>query len=75
VSGASTRVAGRRQWALPKEADPNAPLLEVEGLTTHFSLPSATVHAVDDVTGASPEPTTRTSPGKTSTTSTLEVSK
>jgi oligopeptide/dipeptide ABC transporter ATP-binding protein len=49
VSGASTRVAGRRQWALPKEADPNAPLLEVEGLTTHFSLPNATVHAVDDV--------------------------
>ena len=48
-AGAAGRVAGRRQWALPKEADPNAPLLEVEGLTTHFKLPSATVHAVDDV--------------------------
>jgi oligopeptide/dipeptide ABC transporter ATP-binding protein len=47
--GAATRVAGRRQWPLPKEADPNAPLLSVEHLTTHFRLPSATVHAVDDV--------------------------
>jgi len=44
----STR-AGRRQWPLPKQADPSAPLLEVEHLTTHFSLPNATVHAVDDV--------------------------
>ena len=26
--GAAARVAGRRQWPLPKEADPNAPLLE-----------------------------------------------
>ena len=42
-------MAGRRQWPLPKEADPNAPLLVVEHLTTHFRLPSATVHAVDDV--------------------------
>jgi oligopeptide/dipeptide ABC transporter ATP-binding protein len=41
--------AGRRQWPLPKQADPSAPLLEVEHLTTHFSLPNATVHAVDDV--------------------------
>jgi oligopeptide/dipeptide ABC transporter ATP-binding protein len=40
---------GRRRWPLPKQADPAAPLLEVEGLTTHFSLPGATVHAVDDV--------------------------
>ena len=47
--GAAIRVAGRRQWPLPKEADPNAPLLEVEHLTTHFRLPGATVHAVDDV--------------------------
>jgi len=47
--GAATRVAGRRQWPLPKEADPNAPLLSVEHLTTHFQLPSAMVHAVDDV--------------------------
>jgi oligopeptide/dipeptide ABC transporter ATP-binding protein len=47
--GAAGRVAGRRQWPLPKDADPNAPLLEVEHLTTHFRLASATVHAVDDV--------------------------
>ena len=47
--GAAARVAGRRQWPLPKEADPDAPLLSVEHLTTHFRLPSATVHAVDDV--------------------------
>ncbi len=49
AAGAAARVAGRRQWPLPREADPNAPLLEVEHLTTHFTLPSATVHAVDDV--------------------------
>jgi peptide/nickel transport system ATP-binding protein len=48
-SGAAGRVAGRRQWPLPKQADPAAPLLSVEHLTTHFRLPSATVHAVDDV--------------------------
>jgi oligopeptide/dipeptide ABC transporter ATP-binding protein len=48
-SGAAARVAGRRQWPLPKAADPSAPLLQVEHLTTHFRLPSATVHAVDDV--------------------------
>jgi oligopeptide/dipeptide ABC transporter ATP-binding protein len=49
VSGAAGRVAGRRQWPLPRDADPDAPLLEVEHLTTHFRLPNATVHAVDDV--------------------------
>ncbi|HXG27135.1 MAG TPA: ABC transporter ATP-binding protein [Candidatus Binatia bacterium] len=49
AAGAASRVAGRRQWPLPREADPAAPLLEVEGLTTQFSLPGATVHAVDDV--------------------------
>jgi oligopeptide/dipeptide ABC transporter ATP-binding protein len=47
--GAAGRVAGRRQWPLPKEADPNAPLLRVEHLTTTFALPNATVHAVEDV--------------------------
>ena len=47
--GAASRVAGRRQWPLPKEADPAAPLLRVEHLTTKFRLPNATVHAVDDV--------------------------
>ena len=49
VAGAASRVAGRRQWPLPKEADPDAPLLRVEHLTTQFRLPNATVHAVDDV--------------------------
>jgi oligopeptide/dipeptide ABC transporter ATP-binding protein len=43
------RPLGRRQWPLPKQADPEAPLLVVEGLTTHFTLASGTVHAVDDV--------------------------
>jgi len=47
--GAAPRVAARRQWPLPRAADPDAPLLEVEHLTTHFSLGDATVHAVDDV--------------------------
>jgi peptide/nickel transport system ATP-binding protein len=48
-SGAAGRVAARRPWALPKAADPDAPLLEVEHLTTHFRLGDAIVHAVDDV--------------------------
>ena len=43
------RPLGRRQWPLPRQADPEAPLLVVEGLTTHFTLASGTVHAVDDV--------------------------
>jgi oligopeptide/dipeptide ABC transporter ATP-binding protein len=47
--GAGARVAGRRQWPLPRDADPNAPLLEVEHLSTDFSLATSTVHAVDDV--------------------------
>jgi oligopeptide/dipeptide ABC transporter ATP-binding protein len=41
--------AGRRQYPLPKNADPTAPLLEVEGLRTYFSLESGTVKAVDGV--------------------------
>ncbi|HYN48739.1 MAG TPA: ABC transporter ATP-binding protein [Candidatus Nanopelagicales bacterium] len=40
---------GRRQWPLPKQADPDAPLLVVEGLSTHFRLGRTTVYAVDDV--------------------------
>ena len=44
-----TRRIGRRQWPLPQGADPNAPLLVVEGLTTEFALEKTTVHAVDDV--------------------------
>ncbi len=42
-------IRGRRQWPLPQQADPEAPLLVVEGLSTHFRLGDATVHAVDDV--------------------------
>jgi peptide/nickel transport system ATP-binding protein len=40
---------GRRQRSLPRLADPDAPLLAVEGLTTHFRLGGQTVYAVDDV--------------------------
>ncbi|MBF8289917.1 MAG: transporter ATP-binding protein [Chloroflexi bacterium] len=42
-------VAAARARQLPKLADPDAPLLEVENLVTHFSLGSETVHAVDGV--------------------------
>ena len=34
---------------LPKQADPSAPLLEVQGLRTQFRLGSEVVHAVDGV--------------------------
>ncbi len=34
---------------LPKQADPAAPLLVVDGLKTYFGLESGTVHAVDGV--------------------------
>ena len=40
---------GRRQWPLPKQADPAAPLLVVEDLRTHFKLESGWVKAVDGV--------------------------
>ena len=40
---------GRRQWALPKQADPAAPLLVVEDLRTYFTLETGTVKAVDGV--------------------------
>jgi len=46
---AAASIRGRRQWPLPKQADPDAPLLVVEGLTTHFTMESGTVKAVDDV--------------------------
>jgi oligopeptide/dipeptide ABC transporter ATP-binding protein len=39
----------RRQWPLPKQADPDAPLLVVENLRTYFTLSSGTVKAVDGV--------------------------
>ncbi len=43
-------VRGRRQWPLPRQAVPGAPLLEVEDLRTYFQLSSGVVHAVDGVT-------------------------
>jgi oligopeptide/dipeptide ABC transporter ATP-binding protein len=46
---ATARVHGRRQWPLPKQADPDAPLLVVENLRTHFKLPRGWVQAVDGV--------------------------
>ena len=42
-------LLARRQWPLPKQADPNAPLLEVTNLRTHFTLESGVVKAVDGV--------------------------
>jgi oligopeptide/dipeptide ABC transporter ATP-binding protein len=42
-------IRGRRQWPLPKQADPAAPLLVVENLKTYFTLESGTVKAVDGV--------------------------
>ncbi|MFL5674155.1 MAG: ABC transporter ATP-binding protein [Chloroflexota bacterium] len=42
-------VATRPQRTLPKQADPNAPLLVVEDLKTYFTLESGTVKAVDGV--------------------------
>jgi oligopeptide/dipeptide ABC transporter ATP-binding protein len=42
-------IRGRRQWPLPKQADPSAPLLVVKDLRTHFKLKSGWVRAVDGV--------------------------
>ncbi len=42
-------IRGRRQWPLPKQAVPGAPLLKVEDLTVRFSLAKGTVKAVDGV--------------------------
>ncbi len=41
--------ATRRRTALPKLADPAAPLLVVDDLRTYFEVTSGTVHAVDGV--------------------------
>ena len=43
------RRPGKRTWPLPKQADPNAPLLVVEDLRTQFTLASGSVSAVDGV--------------------------
>ncbi len=42
-------IRGRRQWPLPKQADPNAPLLVVEDLSIRFRMPTTSVKAVDGV--------------------------
>ena len=42
-------ATSRRQWPLPKLADPAAPLLDVRDLKTHFRLERGWVHAVDGV--------------------------
>jgi oligopeptide/dipeptide ABC transporter ATP-binding protein len=42
-------IRSRRQWPLPKQADPDAPLLEVDDLTVHFALPNGRVEAVRGV--------------------------
>jgi oligopeptide/dipeptide ABC transporter ATP-binding protein len=42
-------IRGRRLWPLPKQADPAAPLLEVEDLTVHYALPNGRVEAVRGV--------------------------
>jgi oligopeptide/dipeptide ABC transporter ATP-binding protein len=44
---ARAAIRGRRQWPLPRLADPNARLLEVENLRTYFTLDSGVVKAVD----------------------------
>jgi oligopeptide/dipeptide ABC transporter ATP-binding protein len=50
VASAGPRAGrGRRQWPLPRQADPDAPLLVVENLRTYFTLSSGTVKAVDGV--------------------------
>ena len=42
-------IRARRQWPLPKQADPAATLLEVQDLAVHFSLPNGRVEAVRGV--------------------------
>ncbi|HVM30029.1 MAG TPA: ABC transporter ATP-binding protein [Candidatus Limnocylindrales bacterium] len=49
VIEARERTRGRRQWPLPKLADPNAPLLVVDDLTVHYRLEDGWVRAVDGV--------------------------
>jgi len=50
VGAVSARTSrGRRQWPLPKQADPDAALLVVENLRTYFTLSSGIVKAVDGV--------------------------
>jgi oligopeptide/dipeptide ABC transporter ATP-binding protein len=48
-TGEPVRVRGRRDWPLPKLADPAAPLLVVEDLAVRFALRQGSVKAVDGV--------------------------
>jgi peptide/nickel transport system ATP-binding protein len=45
----TTTVRGRRQYPLPKQAVPGAPLLEVRDLAVRFTMPVGSVKAVDGV--------------------------
>jgi peptide/nickel transport system ATP-binding protein len=45
----AAEIRGRRQWPLPKLADPDAPLLEVQDLSIRFALRNGSVKAVDGV--------------------------
>src|SRR6185503_2523185 len=45
----AAEIRGRRKWPLPKLAVPNAPLLEVRDLQTHFRLRNGWVRVVDGV--------------------------
>jgi peptide/nickel transport system ATP-binding protein len=49
ISARAAEIRARRSHPLPRQADPNAPLLVVEGLQTYFKLESGMVRAVDDV--------------------------
>jgi peptide/nickel transport system ATP-binding protein len=49
MTNAPARSASRRQWPLPKLADPSAPLLEVRDLQTHFKVGRGWLRAVDGV--------------------------
>ena len=49
AASTAAEIRGRRQWPLPKLAVPNAPLLEVRDLKTHFRLRNGWVKAVDGV--------------------------
>jgi oligopeptide/dipeptide ABC transporter ATP-binding protein len=49
IDGDAVTARGRRQWPLPKLADPKAPLLVVDDLAVRFSLRQGSVKAVDGV--------------------------
>jgi oligopeptide/dipeptide ABC transporter ATP-binding protein len=50
IDRAANEIRGRRQWPLPKLADPAAPLLVVEDLAIRFRMPTGpSVKAVDGV--------------------------